>query len=151
MPEAETDRRRIDIDPANPNRIYFAGNIPGRMGFVEVAAVGAATEQAVGQIRYGLGPLPARPTDRYVIRRQEFIAGPSGVVAWPLVAISFPKLMGELASYMPAISPTRAFISGSARLASISLFSLSTISAEVLLGMRKEAAMAAFGESCHDC
>jgi streptogramin lyase len=36
LPEAETDARRIDIDPTNPNRIYFAGNIPGRMGFVEV-------------------------------------------------------------------------------------------------------------------
>jgi virginiamycin B lyase len=36
LPEAETDGRRIDIDPTNPNRIYFAGNIPGRMGFIEV-------------------------------------------------------------------------------------------------------------------
>jgi hypothetical protein len=61
------------------------------------------------------------------------------------------RFTGELASYMPAILRTRAFISGSARLASISVFSLSTISAEVLLAMQKEAAMAAFGESCHDC
>jgi streptogramin lyase len=36
LPEAESDTRRIDIDPTNPNRIYWAGNIPGRMGFVEV-------------------------------------------------------------------------------------------------------------------
>jgi virginiamycin B lyase len=36
LPEAETDGRRVDIDPTNPNRIYFAGNIPGRMGFIEV-------------------------------------------------------------------------------------------------------------------
>jgi streptogramin lyase/mono/diheme cytochrome c family protein len=36
LPEAETDPRRIEIDPTNPNRIYFAGNIPGRMGFIEV-------------------------------------------------------------------------------------------------------------------
>ena len=36
LPEAESDPRRIDIDPTNPNRIYFAGNTPGRMGFVEV-------------------------------------------------------------------------------------------------------------------
>jgi virginiamycin B lyase len=36
LPEAESDGRRIDIDPTNPNRIYFAGNIPGRMGFIEV-------------------------------------------------------------------------------------------------------------------
>ena len=36
LPEAESDTRRIEIDPTNPNRIYWAGNIPGRMGFVEV-------------------------------------------------------------------------------------------------------------------
>jgi streptogramin lyase/mono/diheme cytochrome c family protein len=36
LPEAESDPRRIEIDPTNPNRIYFAGNIPGRVGFVEV-------------------------------------------------------------------------------------------------------------------
>jgi len=35
LPEAESDPRRIEIDPTNPNRIYFAGNIPGRVGFVE--------------------------------------------------------------------------------------------------------------------
>jgi len=38
LPEAESDPRRIDIDPANPNRIYFSGNTPGRVGFVEVLA-----------------------------------------------------------------------------------------------------------------
>jgi streptogramin lyase len=36
LPEAESAAPRIDIDPTNPNRIYFAGNIPGRMGFIEV-------------------------------------------------------------------------------------------------------------------
>ena len=36
MAEAESDPRRIDIDPTNPNRIFFAGNIPGRVGFIEV-------------------------------------------------------------------------------------------------------------------
>jgi len=36
LPEAEADGRRIDIDPTNPNRINFGGNIPGRIGFVEV-------------------------------------------------------------------------------------------------------------------
>ena len=36
LPEAESDARRIDMDPTNPNRIYWAGNIPGRMGFLEV-------------------------------------------------------------------------------------------------------------------
>jgi streptogramin lyase len=37
LPEAESDPRRIDIDPTNPNRIYFSGNTPGRVGFVEVS------------------------------------------------------------------------------------------------------------------
>ncbi|HEY7301099.1 MAG TPA: carboxypeptidase regulatory-like domain-containing protein [Xanthobacteraceae bacterium] len=36
LPDAESDPRRLDIDPTNPNRIYFSGNTPGRMGFVEV-------------------------------------------------------------------------------------------------------------------
>src|SRR6266853_1040620 len=36
LPETESDGRRIEIDPINPNRIYWAGNIPGRMGFIEV-------------------------------------------------------------------------------------------------------------------
>jgi virginiamycin B lyase len=36
LAEAESDARRIDIDPTNPNRIYWAGNIPGRIGFIEV-------------------------------------------------------------------------------------------------------------------
>jgi streptogramin lyase len=36
LADAESDPRRIDIDPTNPNRIFFSGNIPGRVGFVEV-------------------------------------------------------------------------------------------------------------------
>ena len=36
LPESESDPRRIDIDPLNPNRVFFSGNSPGRMGFVEV-------------------------------------------------------------------------------------------------------------------
>jgi hypothetical protein len=36
LAEAGSDPRRINIDPTNPNRIYWAGNIPGRMGFIEV-------------------------------------------------------------------------------------------------------------------
>jgi streptogramin lyase len=36
LPEAESDPRRIDIDPTNPNRIFFSGNIPGRVGYIEV-------------------------------------------------------------------------------------------------------------------
>jgi streptogramin lyase len=36
LPEAQSDPRRIDIDPNNPNRIFFSGNTAGRVGFVEV-------------------------------------------------------------------------------------------------------------------
>jgi virginiamycin B lyase len=36
LPEAQSDPRRIDIDPTNPNRIYFSGDTSGRLGFVEV-------------------------------------------------------------------------------------------------------------------
>jgi streptogramin lyase len=36
LPESQSDPRRIDIDPTNPNRIYFSGNTAGRVGFVEV-------------------------------------------------------------------------------------------------------------------
>jgi streptogramin lyase/mono/diheme cytochrome c family protein len=36
LPEAQSDPRRIDIDPTNPNRIFFAGNTAGRLGFVEL-------------------------------------------------------------------------------------------------------------------
>jgi streptogramin lyase len=36
LPESESDPRRIDIDPTNPNRVFFSGNTPGRVGFVEI-------------------------------------------------------------------------------------------------------------------
>jgi streptogramin lyase len=36
LPEAQSDPRRVDIDPMNPNRIYFSGDTAGRLGFVEV-------------------------------------------------------------------------------------------------------------------
>lgn len=36
LPEAESDPRRVDIDPTNPNRIFFSGNIAGRVGFIEI-------------------------------------------------------------------------------------------------------------------
>ncbi len=36
MPAAESDLRRIEIDPTNPNRIFFAGNTSGRVGFMEL-------------------------------------------------------------------------------------------------------------------
>jgi streptogramin lyase len=35
LAEAESDPRRIDIDPANPNRIYFSGNTAARVGYIE--------------------------------------------------------------------------------------------------------------------
>jgi len=36
LAEAESDPRRVDIDPTNPNRIFFSGNTAGRVGFIEV-------------------------------------------------------------------------------------------------------------------
>ncbi|HLH96310.1 MAG TPA: carboxypeptidase regulatory-like domain-containing protein [Xanthobacteraceae bacterium] len=36
LPDAESDPRRIDIDPTNSNRIFFSGNIAGRVGFIEI-------------------------------------------------------------------------------------------------------------------
>jgi streptogramin lyase len=36
MPEAESDLRRIEIDPTDSNRIFFAGNSSGRVGFMEL-------------------------------------------------------------------------------------------------------------------
>jgi streptogramin lyase len=36
LPEAQSDPRRIDVDPINPNRIFFSGDTAGRLGFVEV-------------------------------------------------------------------------------------------------------------------
>ena len=36
LAEAESDPRRIDLDPTNPNRIFFSGNTAGRLGFIEV-------------------------------------------------------------------------------------------------------------------
>jgi streptogramin lyase len=33
--EAESDARRIEIDPTNPNRVFFSGNTADRIGFVE--------------------------------------------------------------------------------------------------------------------
>jgi streptogramin lyase len=36
LPEAESDPRRIDIDPTNPNRIFFSGNTADRIGFIEL-------------------------------------------------------------------------------------------------------------------
>ena len=45
LPEAESDPRRIDIDPTNPNRIFFSGNIPGRVGLHRGAAAVAAAHK----------------------------------------------------------------------------------------------------------
>jgi virginiamycin B lyase len=35
LPDSESDPRRLEIDPTNPNRIWWSGNLSGRMGFVE--------------------------------------------------------------------------------------------------------------------
>lgn len=36
LPDSESDPRRIEIDPTNPNRIWWSGNLSARMGFIEV-------------------------------------------------------------------------------------------------------------------
>jgi streptogramin lyase len=36
LPDSESDPRRIEVDPSNPNRVWWSGNLSGRMGFVEV-------------------------------------------------------------------------------------------------------------------
>jgi len=36
LADSESDPRRLEIDPTNPNRIWWSGNLSGRMGFVEV-------------------------------------------------------------------------------------------------------------------
>lgn len=36
LASAESDPRRIEVDPTNPNRIWWSGNLSGRMGYIEV-------------------------------------------------------------------------------------------------------------------
>ena len=36
LPDSESDPRRIEVDPNNPNRVWWSGNLSGRMGFVEL-------------------------------------------------------------------------------------------------------------------
>jgi virginiamycin B lyase len=36
LPDSESDPRRLEIDPNNPNRVWWSGNLAARMGFVEV-------------------------------------------------------------------------------------------------------------------
>ena len=36
LANAEEDHRRIDIDANNPNRIWWAGNLSGRVGYIEL-------------------------------------------------------------------------------------------------------------------
>jgi len=36
LANAESDPRRIEVDPTNPNRIWWSGNLSGRMGYIEV-------------------------------------------------------------------------------------------------------------------
>ena len=36
LANAESDPRRIEVDPTKPNRIWWSGNLSGRMGYVEL-------------------------------------------------------------------------------------------------------------------
>ncbi len=36
LANAESDPRRIEVDPTHPNRIWWSGNLSGRMGYVEI-------------------------------------------------------------------------------------------------------------------
>ena len=36
LANAESDPRRIEIDPSNPNRIWWSGNLSGRLGYIEL-------------------------------------------------------------------------------------------------------------------
>jgi virginiamycin B lyase len=36
LPDSESDPRRIEVDPNFPSRVWWSGNLSGRMGFVEV-------------------------------------------------------------------------------------------------------------------
>lgn len=36
LADAESDPRRIEIDPTNPNRIFFSGNTSSCVGFIEL-------------------------------------------------------------------------------------------------------------------
>jgi hypothetical protein len=33
---AETDVRRIEVDPKNPHRIWYSGVLSGRIGYIEL-------------------------------------------------------------------------------------------------------------------
>jgi virginiamycin B lyase len=37
LPDAESDHRRIEIDPTNPNRIWWTGDTSARMGYIEIS------------------------------------------------------------------------------------------------------------------
>ena len=36
LPDAESDHRRIEVDSVNPNRIWWSGDLSGRLGYVEL-------------------------------------------------------------------------------------------------------------------
>jgi virginiamycin B lyase len=36
LPSAESDPRRIEIDPSNPNRIWWSGTLSGKVGYIEL-------------------------------------------------------------------------------------------------------------------
>jgi len=38
LANAEADHRRIEIDPSNPNRIWWSGDTSGRMGYIELVS-----------------------------------------------------------------------------------------------------------------
>jgi streptogramin lyase/mono/diheme cytochrome c family protein len=36
LPDSESDPRTIEVDPTNPNRVWWSGNLAARVGFIEV-------------------------------------------------------------------------------------------------------------------
>jgi len=36
LANAEEDHRRIEIDPTNSSRIWWTGNVSGRIGYIEL-------------------------------------------------------------------------------------------------------------------
>ena len=36
LPIAESDARRIELDPSNPNRIWWSGDTSSHLGYIEV-------------------------------------------------------------------------------------------------------------------
>jgi hypothetical protein len=36
VPNAESDERRIELDPSNPNRVWWGGDTSNHIGYIEV-------------------------------------------------------------------------------------------------------------------